>query len=186
MEKDLFNSTNMKILISFLLILSIGLVSCGTSTGQMKHVKAQDPDFEARLTDLLSFSVPLISVEELKSQMDEVTIFDAREEEEYNVSHIPGADWIGYETFDISDYEELPRESPIVLYCSVGYRSEKIGERLTKAGFTNVFNLYGSIFEWVNLGNKVVDVTGKESREVHTYNEKWSRWMLNEEMRKVW
>ena len=46
--------------------------------------------------------------------------------------------------------EDIARESTIVVYCSVGYRSEKIAEELDKLGFTNVSNLYGGIFEWIN------------------------------------
>jgi len=33
------------------------------------------------------------------------------------------------------------------VYCSLGIRSEVIAKKLKKAGYTNVFNLYGGIFE---------------------------------------
>jgi rhodanese-related sulfurtransferase len=52
---------------------------------------------------------------------------------------------------------DLPREAPVIVYCSVGYRSEKIGEKLQKLGFQNVHNLYGGIFQWKNDGFEVLN-----------------------------
>ena len=47
------------------------------------------------------------------------------------------------------------------MYCSIGKRSEKVTQKLKKAGYNNVSNLYGGIFEWVNQGNEVVDTNNK-------------------------
>ena len=47
-------------------------------------------------------------------------------------------------------YQGWSKSDTIVLYCSIGYRSEKIGEKLVEMGYGHVFNLYGGIFEWVN------------------------------------
>ena len=44
----------------------------------------------------------------------------------------------------------IAKDAPIVTYCSVGYRSGKMAERLQAAGYTNVRNLEGSIFKWAN------------------------------------
>jgi len=38
-----------------------------------------------------------------------------------------------------------------------------------KAGYTNVSNLYGGIFEWVNQGNNVVDDNNRITPKVHAY-----------------
>jgi 3-mercaptopyruvate sulfurtransferase SseA len=65
----------------------------------------------------------------------------------------------------------------IVLYCSVGMRSEKIGKKLLEAGYKNVYNLYGSLFEWVNQGKPVYKKNGVQTSEIHTYSESWSRWL---------
>ena len=134
-------------------------------------------DFDEMLQLLLSNSVPQITVDELE-QMDGVCLLDARELEEYKVSHIEGAQHIGYDNLNEKILENIPKEQTIVLYCSVGYRSEKVGEQLQKMGYTNVYNLYGSIFEWVNQGNRVVDENGTTTR-VHTYNKRWSKWLEN-------
>ena len=47
----------------------------------------------------------------------------------------PGTSRVGFKDFDLSMVDDLPKDAIIVTYCSVGYRSERIGEKLKKAGF---------------------------------------------------
>jgi len=148
--------------------------------------QCKSPDFDRKVSQMLDFSVPLIGVEELKNIRDEVHIFDARELEEYNTSHIEGAKYIGFDEIDYSNLEEVPKNAKVVVYCSIGYRSEKIGEKLQRMGYTNVYNLYGSIFEWVNSGYQVVNQDGKETNLLHTYNKNWSKWVEEGKVKKVW
>ncbi len=178
---DFFNICFMK---NFLLIMPLCL---GMLTGGL----AQNPTtgnaaFDAELGQLLSFTVPLMGVSELEKKLDEVHLFDVREKAEYKVSHITGAVRVGFEKLDISIFDKINKDEPVVLYCSVGYRSEKIGERLKEMGFTNVSNLYGSIFEWANKGLPLENSTGKRTSEIHTYNKEWSKWVDNPAIKKVW
>ena len=69
----------------------------------------------------------------------------------------------------------------IVVYCSLGIRSEKISEKLKAEGYSNVRNLYGGIFEWKNKGFEVFDSEGKETEKVHAYSKSWSKWLKNGE-----
>jgi 3-mercaptopyruvate sulfurtransferase SseA len=68
------------------------------------------------------------------------------------------------------------RQQTVVVYCSVGYRSERVGERLKALGFRDVRNLYGGIFQWVNEGRPVYNATGP-TRQVHPYSALWSTWL---------
>lgn len=145
-----------------------------------------DPEFHEKVRRTISGAVPTMDAAELKEKLQNLRIFDAREREEYEVSHIPGAEYIGYKNFDIKSLANIPKDTPIVLYCSIGYRSEKIGEKLLAKGFTNVFNLYGSIFEWVNRGYPVVNSSSEEVKRVHTYNKEWSRWVDENQAQKIW
>ncbi|OIN57760.1 rhodanese-like domain-containing protein [Arsenicibacter rosenii] len=141
-------------------------------------VKAQvtSKAYKALLETLYSKTVPLVSCEELKKMPDPV-LLDTRESREYAVSHLPDARWVGYDDFDISRVKDIPKTAVIVTYCSVGYRSEKVGDKLLAAGYKHVYNLYGSIFEWVNQGNTVVDQHGKPTRRVHAYSRAWGIWL---------
>ena len=99
------------------------------------------------LKKLLKHDVPEITVDSLSKINQPVLLLDARELEEFNVSHLSNAKFVGYKNFNIDSLNHTDKNQPIVVYCSVGYRSEKISEKLISAGFTNVQNLYGGIFE---------------------------------------
>lgn len=148
--------------------------------------RSGNPDFDAEIARLLKFTVPLISVEELKKQQEKFIILDTREQAEYEVSHINKARNLPFSHFDPRMVAKLPKDAPIVVYCSVGYRSEKIGNKLKKMGFTNIYNLYGSIFEWANKGYPLAGDKGKITRSLHTFNEKWSHWVTNPVIEKTW
>lgn len=144
-------------------------------------------DFDREIDDYLSGSVPAIYVEQLlKRDLKTISILDARERKEYLVSTIPHAIHIGYDDFDMEVVSQLEKDDEIIVFCSIGYRSEKIGKKLLKAGFTNVKNLYGSIFAWANAGNPLVTPSGLPTRKLHTYNRKWSKWVENPDIEKVW
>lgn len=130
-----------------------------------------------------SQEVPYISVEELRMYQlnDKVVILDAREYEEYKVSHLQNAIFVGYNDFDISRLETISKNSTIVVYCSIGIRSENIAAKIKKSGFKNIQNLYGGIFEWKNTGFPIYDSEGIKTEKVHAYSKSWSKWLINAE-----
>ena len=125
-------------------------------------------------------AIPYITVEELKQSKNEVILLDTRERNEYNVSHLKNAVFAGYDHFNLDSVKKhIPNKNKqIVVYCSLGVRSEKIGIKLKDAGYTNVKNLYGGIFEWKNQNNTVYSAKGKETENVHAYSKTWSKWLL--------
>ena len=138
----------------------------------------RNPEYKNMLDSLYKHTVPLISVEYFKKlDQHNLYVLDTRETKEYNVSHLKQARHVGYFWFDMRRVFDIPKNATIVLYCSVGWRSEVIGEKLISYGFKNVFNLYGSIFEWVNEGNPVYKSNGIQTSEIHTFNKDWSRWV---------
>ena len=132
-----------------------------------------------------SHSVPYISVEQLKAiqQKDSEILFDAREPEEFQVSHLKNASYVGYKDFSAEEIQQQfpDKDQPIVVYCSLGVRSEKIGEKLQQLGYKNIQNLYGGIFEWKNNNYPVFTSENKETNKVHAYSRRWSKWLKNAE-----
>jgi rhodanese-related sulfurtransferase len=124
-------------------------------------------------------SIPYISVTALKQLKNNVIILDAREQKEYNTSHLKHAIHVGYNHFEIySIHKQIPdKNAPIVVYCSVGIRSESIGDSLKKAGYKNIKNLFGGIFEWKNNKLPVYNAHEKETDSIHTFSEAWSKWL---------
>ncbi|WP_317192103.1 rhodanese-like domain-containing protein [Snuella sedimenti] len=124
-------------------------------------------------------SVPYISVQELAMPKTNAIILDAREPREYKISHIKNAIHVGYDFFSVDTItQKIPdKTSHIVVYCSLGIRSEVIAEKLKQTGYTNIYNLYGGIFEWKNNNFKLFDSNEKETDSVHVFDETWKQWL---------
>ncbi len=129
-----------------------------------------------------SESVPYISVTELQNFQNQI-ILDARELEEYEVSHLKNAVWVGYDDFKLADVvDNYPnKNSNIVVYCSIGVRSENIGEELLESGYFNTKNLYGGIFEWTNQGYPVYNTKGEKTKKVHAFGKLWGKYLTKAE-----
>ena len=151
-----------------------------------EDVRCNDSAFDEEVRDYLKFTVPVVDVDTLGQHLGKYVILDTRSLEEYNISHIPGAHYIGYKDFDQSAMGGIPKSERIVVYCSIGYRSEKVGEKLQKLGYTNVFNLYGSIFEWANHGYPLMNSNGQETDTLHSYSRNWSKWISAPNIVKTW
>ncbi len=131
------------------------------------------------LKEFNSESIPYITVKELAKSSNKMIILDAREANEFNISHLKNAINIGFDNFDISRIEKSikNKHQNIVVYCSVGIRSEDIAEILKKNGYTNVYNLFGGIFEWKNNDYVVYDSDNNVTDKVHVFSEEWSQWL---------
>jgi rhodanese-related sulfurtransferase len=126
-------------------------------------------------------SVKHLSIAELANWLksdDPPLLLDARTLDEYEVSHLPGAQLV---TEDWLENGATGADSkPIVVYCSVGYRSAKLAANLQAQGLQQVFNLEGSIFAWANAGYPVYRST-EPVTQVHPYDAVWGK-LLNENL----
>lgn len=143
----------------------------------LSNAQVNSKSYALTLKSLLSHSVNEISVKEFGDSESQYIILDAREKTEYEVSKIQGARFVGYDDFDMNILKDLDKYANIVVYCSVGYRSEKVAERMKNAGYENVSNLYGGIFEWKNQGYDVVDPNGRKTDKVHAFDRIWGIWL---------
>lgn len=171
-----------RILFWCLLFFSLPLFSQPDSkiTGKVKNT-----EFDKTIASLLSFNIPIFSVQEALNHNGAVYL-DAREFKEYSISHIPGASFIGCDQWSPSSIQSLSKDKTLIVYCSVGYRSEKIAMKIKALGYNQVYNLYGSIFEWVNEGHPLESNKGIPTLKLHTYNKQWSRWVTNPKIQKIW
>jgi rhodanese-related sulfurtransferase len=136
-----------------------------------------DSDYEKMLNRLLIHNVPQTEVSKIDTANKQILYLDAREEEEFNVSHVANAKWVGYKKFSIDSMSSIPKDTEIIVYCSVGFRSGSIAKKLIKNGYTKVLNLYGGLFEWSNQELPLVDSVGKPTSKIHPYNKKWGKWI---------
>ena len=176
----------LRLLSGFLLLFSV--CSCSRAAAQTERPPLTNAELDKKLAGMLKFTVPLISVESLQenNSKEKIYIFDTREFKEFQTSHIPSAQYLGYDDFREDKLRGIPKDATIIVYCSVGYRSEKIGERLLSKGYTQVFNLYGSIFEWAEKKFPLEDEKNQPTTALHTYNREWGKWIKGKEIRKIW
>lgn len=109
-------------------------------------------------------------LDDLQNSNAPAFLFDVREPEEFAVGHIESA--VNLATAEQIASTVADKEAPIIVYCSVGYRSAGIAERLQEMGFTNVLNLQHSLFEWANNGYPMVNAMGRTTL-VHPFNRAW-------------
>ncbi len=98
-------------------------------------------------------------------------LFDIRASEEFAVSHLHGA-----VRAEKAEEVDLPRDTFIIAYCSVGVRSAAFIRDLQQQGYMQAFNLRGSLFEWANKGYPL-EQDGKNTHKAHPYNAKWGQFL---------
>ena len=128
--------------------------------------------------------VEWISTEQLAAWLEDKqrpppVLLDVRTEEEWNVSHLPGARRVDPDAPIEQVAAGLSKETPIVTYCAVGYRSGAMATKLREAGFTHVRNLEGSIFQWANEHRPLVS-GDKPVAVVHPYSSLWGRLLIDD------
>jgi rhodanese-related sulfurtransferase len=132
-------------------------------------------------------AVKQIGTAELAAQLargpsDAPVLIDTRTAPEFAVSHIASARHA--ETLEQARaiVAAAPPGRPVVLYCSVGYRSSALADKLVRAGMPNVANLEGSLFAWANEGRPVVTGGATPVKLVHPYDRRWAK-LLKPELR---
>ncbi len=88
---------------------------------------------------------------DLAERLDQVTLIDVREPDEFAAGHVRGARniYVGH----LADrVDEIPRDRPVVVTCGVGHRAAVGVAVLQRAGIADVRNLIGGVSAWKALG----------------------------------
>lgn len=149
---------------------------------QQSKPMVQQRSYDLMLKGFLKHSVPEISVQQAVSAIHSYQIIDARSQREYEVSHIKGARFYNFDKPETLPglLNTLDKSQPVLIYCSVGYRSEKVAKKFMEAGFPLVYNLYGGLFEWSNQQQPLYRGDSL-TRQIHGYNKVWSKWITKGE-----
>lgn len=99
-----------------------------------------------------------------------VTLVDVRSKEERAVSTISGSRALSDLPTNLSD---LPDQAPLVLYCTVGFRSALEARRLAAhAPRAGIYSMVG-VLKWAHSGGAFVNGSGTATNRVHTFGSKW-------------
>jgi len=112
----------------------------------------------AGLNDLSGYA-PLASAQEVRtlltgrreSASGQLVLLDVRNLNEYETSHVRGALHIPVDELRFR-LDEVPKESPIAVYCRSGFRSHLALRILKENGWTNVRNITGGYVAMTALG----------------------------------
>jgi rhodanese-related sulfurtransferase len=95
-------------------------------------------------------------------------LVDVREPREVEVSIIPGA--IPKQEFE--ENRNLYAGRPVVVYCTIGWRSGLYASRLRREG-ADALNLVGGVLGWAHAGEDFFD--GEDAtRSLHVYGPTWN------------
>ena len=122
----------------------------------------------AKQISTTDFAAWLIDVK----RVDKPFVIDVREADECAVSQLAGSTHVGNLSEAKTALKGRAVAAAVVVYCSVGYRSSALAVQLQEAGYTNVQNLDGSIFQWANEG-RLVFKGNLQVTKVHPYNATW-------------
>ena len=108
-------------------------------------------------------------------------LLDARSGAEFTVSHLRGATRVDPREPGLKAIAAFPRDTPVVVYSRVGYRSARVALWLQHHGFRTVFDLTDGIFGWGNDA-RPMEAGGGAVMQVHPYSTTWGR-LLRPEVR---
>jgi adenylyltransferase/sulfurtransferase len=96
--------------------------------------------------------VPEITVTDLKARMDGEnipTLVDVREYYEADIADLPEVGQLRIPMAELTErFEEMQKDSELVLYCRSGARSDRAVRFLLRQGYSKVYNLKGGMLAW--------------------------------------
>ena len=101
-------------------------------------------------------------------------VLDARSPAEYALSHLRGAVRIDPREPSLKSVAAFPRDTPVVVYCRVGYRGARVASWLRRQGFRTVYDLAGGLFAWADEG-RPLEADGRPATQVHPYSTSWGK-----------
>jgi len=109
------------------------------------------------VTSIPSGYYTIADVTGLKSLLEnpQTVLLDVREPSEYRSGHIPNAINIPLRTLT-HNLDKIPRDRPVVLYCSTGYRTAMGVMTLHLLGYENAKGFPPSFTGWKKAGEEIV------------------------------
>ena len=100
-----------------------------------------------------------LTIAEAKARLDKdssIKLVDIREDREWALGHIVGAEHIGKGVIERDIESKIPdKDAEVILYCGGGFRSALSAEALQKMGYRNVYSMDGGWRDWAGAGYPV-------------------------------
>ncbi|MEQ1669074.1 MAG: rhodanese-like domain-containing protein [Sulfuriferula sp.] len=134
--------------------LVFGTLILGLSSITVAAFAADNPAVKAmeEYLDFVDYGGATIFPEQIpQADWKSFYVIDARDAEQFQKDHIPGAVNIEWRQV-LARRNELPKDKSILIYCNTGSLSAQAGFALRVAGMDNVRILQGGYSEWKTKG----------------------------------
>ncbi len=86
------------------------------------------------------------------NQRDDCMVLDASPLKIYNISRIEGAKSVARSEMIAKVLKDVDRESPVIVYCKFGDRSNLAAKKIVEMGFKLVYELEDGLHTWKKKG----------------------------------
>lgn len=156
-----------------LLALLLALLLVTGCSEELADWSAIDTGIRHRYPEVPSLTTAQLATWLARADTVQPLLLDVRRPDEFAISHLAGALRGASVAEAVLHLAAAALDTPVVTYCSVGYRSAALAQQLRRQGFTNVTNLRGSLFRWANEGRPLWR-DGEPVEVVHPYGWPWS------------
>jgi rhodanese-related sulfurtransferase len=94
-------------------------------------------------------------VRDMQSRGVLAVYLDVREQNEWNLGHLPQATFMPRGVLETTIEQRVPRDATVVIYCASGNRSALAAETLQLMGYQDVSSMAGGFRGWVEAGGDV-------------------------------
>jgi len=99
-----------------------------------------------------------VSVAEVKAMQahgEPVVYLDVREQNEWNLGHLPQSTFVPRGVLETTVEQRVPRDAHVVIYCAGGNRSALAADTMQQMGYQRVSSMAGGFRAWVDAGGTV-------------------------------
>lgn len=99
--------------------------------------------------------VSAADVRVMQTRGDPVVYLDVREQNEWNLGHLPRATLLPRGVLETSIEQRVPRDTKVIVYCASGNRSALAADTMQHMGYHDVASMAGGFRAWVDAGGEV-------------------------------
>jgi rhodanese-related sulfurtransferase len=99
--------------------------------------------------------VSVADVRAMQARGEPAVYLDVREQNEWNLGHLPQATFLPRGVLETSIEQRVPRDTPVIIYCARGNRSALAADTLQVMGYRDVASMAGGFGAWVAAGGDV-------------------------------
>jgi len=142
-------------LLAFAAVLLIAVSGCIGTQAEAAVQKTAAIETAAPQVIVPYENVMVQDVMEMMGSNRDFLILDVRTEAEFAQGHLNNA--VNIPDYEIEErYKELnaSKDKSIVVICAAGVRSKAAAEKLSKLGFTSIYNMLGGMNQWWKVYGK--------------------------------